>query len=69
MDKQSSPQHKVTAQPQPIKGSVSIAGKNVAVGSITSSEGSTPKELIQGLRQAAKNEVFPQPQALSNEQW
>jgi len=53
--------HKPTIKPEPAKGSISIAGKKVVVGSIEVSEGSPPDKIVKSLREASKKRVFPPP--------
>lgn len=62
MPKITSLKDETTIKPQLIKGSISIAGKKIIVGSIKSSKGSPPAEIIKSLREASKKEIFPQPQ-------
>ena len=62
MTKKTFPEDKITIKPQLVTGSISIAGKKIAIGSIKSSKGSSPAKIIKSLQEASKKEIFPQPQ-------
>lgn len=51
--------------PSTSSGTIPVAGKDIPVSpnSVgTTSQGSTPTDLIKGLKEAAKNGVFPEPE-------